>query len=144
MNLRASYFSIANPLDIIDRWFNPYRFNVSTKLRGKNVDVFWTQRAEHALSNRTSSLLVEMQLYFSCVIKKRVLFHDDSTMESQPLNEKIRITSRAVQSGSCSAEEFAKRFPIKQELTSKSAKNMLPTLLKIDYKNNQWIGEFSI
>ena len=107
MNLQAGYFSITNPLEIIDRWFNPYRFNLSTQLRGKNIDVFWTQRAEHAFAKRTSSILVEMQLYFSCVIKKRVLFHEDTVMESQPLNEKIRITSRAVQSGSCSAEEFA-------------------------------------
>ena len=143
MNLRESYFSIANPIDLIDRWLNPYRYNIDSPFRGKNIRIYWTQRAEQALASRTDSLLIEMQVYFSCVVKKRVLFHDRAKPEAQRINDKILLTSRAVQSGSCSPEEFARHYPIKQELTSDNAKNMVPTLLKIDYKNKQWCGEFS-
>ena len=144
MNLQGSYFSIANPLEIIDRWFNPYRYNVTSHFRERNIHVLWTQRAEQAFSLRTTALIVEMQIYFSCVIKKRVLFHEQTDLESLPITENISISSRAVQSDNCSAEEFARNFPVKQELTSRNAKKMYPRQLKIDYKNQQWLGDFSI
>ncbi|VAW97654.1 hypothetical protein MNBD_GAMMA21-2167 [hydrothermal vent metagenome] len=144
MNIHESYFSIKNPLEILDRWLNPYRYSTSSDFRDKRVEVKWTQRANKALSSRTSLLTIEMQIYFSCVVKKRVLFHDESDLDAVTINDKLRIISRAVQSGSCDAVEFAKNFPIKHELTATSAKKMLPSLLCIDYKNQQWVGDFSI
>ena len=144
MNLQASYFSITNPLDIFDRWLNPYRHNVTSRFRGKNIKVAWTQRAEYALSLRTTALIVEMQIYFSCVVKKRVLFHEQLDMELLPITDKISIISRAVQSDTCSAEEFARNYPVKRELTSEAATKMRPRLLQIDYVNQQWLGDFSI
>jgi len=144
MNLQASYFSIRNPLEIFDRWLNPYRHNVTSHFREKDIKVAWTRRAEQAFSLRTTTLIVEMQIYFSCVVKKRVLFHEQLDMESLPVTDKISIISRAVQSDTCSAEEFARNYPVKQELTSTAAKRMYPRLLNIDYINNQWLGEFTI
>ena len=144
MNLHNSYFSIKNPFEIFDRWLNPYRYSKSSDIRDKRVEVKWTRRADVALNSRSASLTIEMQIYFSCVVKKRVLFHDKSDLDATSINDKIRITSRTVQSESCDAVEFAKNFPVKNELTSTSAKKMLPSLLCIDYKNQQWVGEFSI
>jgi len=144
MNLQASYFSIRNPLEIFDRWLNPYRHKVTSHFREKDIKVAWTRRAEQAFSLRTTALIVEMQIYFSCVVKKRVLFHEQLDMESLPITDKISIISRAVQSDTCSAEEFARSYPVKQELTSTAAKRMYPRLLNIDYINNQWLGEFTI
>jgi hypothetical protein len=40
--------------------------------------------------------------------------------------------------------QFAKKHPVKKELNSGAAQHMRPSQLKIDYINNQWIGEFSI
>jgi len=144
MNLQASYFSITNPLEIFDRWLNPYRHHVTSKFREKNIKVAWTQRAELALSSRATTLIVEMQIYFSCVVKKRVLFHEQLNMECLPITDKISVISRTVQSDTCSAEEFARHYPVKQELTSTAAKRMYPRFLNIDYINEEWLGEFLI
>jgi len=159
MNLQASYFSIGNSVEIIDWWLNPYRYNITSRLHNKDINVFWTKRAQQVLSSQSTSLIIEMQIYFSCVIKKRVLFHERSDsreldsinvglefehLQPLPINGKISITSRSVQSGSCSPIEFAKNYPIIKELTSASAKSMNPRILKIDYKNNQWQGVFTI
>ena len=144
MNIHASYFSIKNPFEILDRWLNPYRHSKVSDIRNKRIKVRWTQRAEQALNSREHSLTIEMQIYFSCVVKKRVLFHDQSDLETVAVNDKIHMISRTVQSESCDAVEFAKNYPIKDELKSNSANKMLPSLLCIDFKNQQWTGEFSI
>ncbi|MFV2032364.1 MAG: hypothetical protein ACC663_07700, partial [Gammaproteobacteria bacterium] len=74
--LHGSYFSIENPIRLFDRWINSYCHQSRVQLGGKQLLVKWTERAEDALSNRPGPMVVEMQLYFSCVPKKRVLFHD--------------------------------------------------------------------
>ncbi|MGD8785022.1 MAG: hypothetical protein PVG75_11335 [Thioalkalispiraceae bacterium] len=149
MNLQNSYFSIKNPLEIASRWLNPFSNQTTIAYQNKDITVRWTQRAETAFSTLEQPLFVEMQIYFSCVVKKRVLFHQQLTedlqgMEFTTVNDNISILCRTVQSATCSAEEFAHSYPIKQVLTSPSARKMLPGELYIDCKNQQWFGEFTI
>lgn len=144
INIHASYFSIGNPLQILDRWFNPPRFTKTVKLRERSFEVSWTQRAQRKLEQRDAPLVVEMQLYFTCVVKKRVLFHDSYDLDAVPVNNDITIAFRTVESTSCDPVEFAKNFPIKQEFTSAAALKMRPKYLLIDYVNGKWAGEYRI
>lgn len=150
MNLQASYFSVGNPFEIISRWLNPYRFTIKTCYQNKDINVSWTRRAERALNQCATPITIEMQLYFSCMVKKRVLFYmpDDKTLDKSTeilkVNDKINIMSCAVQSDICSAEEFAHSHPVKRVLKSDGAKKMLPKELNFDYINGHWIGEFYI
>lgn len=144
MNLQNSYFAIKNPLEILDRWFHPFKHNARIQLRGKNLDIRWTRRAEDAFRLRNTPLTAEMQLYFSCVVKKRVLFHEQSSLEKTSVNNKLDISFRPVQSMACSPEEFARNYPVKGELNSDAAYKMRPSLLSLDFINGQWHGEFAI
>ena len=144
MNLRNSYFAIKNPFEILDRWLNPFQHNARIQLRGKDLDIRWTRRAENALKVRRTPLTAEMQLYFSCVVKKRVLFHDETSLEKTPVNNKLDISFRPVQSTACSPEEFANNYPVKGEFESSAALKMRPSLLWLDFINDQWQGEFVI
>lgn len=144
MNLHGSYFSIGQPLQAMGRWLHPYRHKTTVKLRDKLVRVEWTKRAEAALKARTQPLIMEMQLYFSCVVQKRVLFHDYFEHDTVPLNDKIQLAFRPVEASSCDPEEFANNHPVKQEFFSFGARQMLPSLIQIDYKENSWEGMFSI
>ena len=144
MNIHGGYFWITNPLSILDRWLNPYRHHQDTELNGKKLKVSWTQRANEALLLRDSALVVEMQLYFSCVVKKRIIFHDVYNNEATSISDRIVISFRPVEASSCSPEEFANNYPVKQQLTSKSAVQMHPSVLELDYKNASWQGTFSI
>ncbi len=144
INLHNSYFSITNPLVIIDRWRNPYSHKSDIQYMGKKLHVCWTSRAEYALQKRAIPLTVEMQIYFSCVIQKRVLFHDQSKLETQTVNNSLRVTLRAVQAASCDPIEFAEHHPVSHEFTSIAAKKLRPSELQIDFKKDQWIGNFMI
>jgi len=144
MDFRNSYFSITSPVKILDRWLNPYQYTETVLLREKKCHVNWTKRANKAFKNRAQPLIAEMQLYFSCVIKKRVLFHSHSSVPSMPVNPHLDIIFRTVQSNACSPEEFASNHPVKQDFNSQAARQMHPSQLNIDFKNQQWVASFSI
>ena len=144
MNLHNSYFAIKNPFEILDRWLHPFKHSSRIQLRGKDLDVKWTRRADDALKLRSTPLTAEMQLYFSCVVKKRVLFHDETTPNNITINKNLGVSFRPVQSTACSPEEFASNHPIKNEFHSNAANKMRPSLLYLDFINGHWQGEFSI
>lgn len=144
MKLQSGYFSIQSPFQLFDRWLNPYSFKDSTDIRGKKMTILFSRRAKKALDRRKASLIAELQLYFTCVVQKRVIFHEQTDLETHKTNSNLEIAFHTVQSNACDPVEFAEKHPVKKELHSKGAKSMRPSLLKVDYKNNQWIGNFSI
>lgn len=144
MDLRHSYFSITSPLEIFDRWLHPYICTAIVSLRDKNLLVNWTKRADQALKQQADPLLAEMQLYFSCVVKKRVLFHSNSDINAIPVNPYLNIIFRTVQASSCNPDEFAKHYPVEQDINSAAANRMCPSQLNIDFKNQAWVADFSI
>jgi hypothetical protein len=142
MNLSNSYFTIPNPLLLFDRWLNTYNHQRVVKLNDKIIEVNWTKRAEDALYLRNQPLIVEMQLYFSCVVKKRVVFHEQLDFESVTVvNNKLQLCYRAIQSAVCDPETFARHYPQQRLLESGAARNMQPSILNIDFRNGQWQGE---
>jgi len=143
LQLQAGYFSIKNPLQILDRLFNPFHLKDCIDIRGKKMDIMYSKRAEKALQKRNIPLIAELQLYFTCVVQKRVNFHDKTELDTITVNPYLRITYHTVQSNACEPVEFAEKHPVKKELKSKGAQTMRPSLFQIDYKNGEWIGEFS-
>lgn len=103
-----------------------------------------TKRAEHALENLTQPLIAELQLYFTCVVQKHVLFHEHSDLDLITVNPKLKVAYHTVQSNNCDPIKFADKHPVKKELNSKGALSMRPSILKIDYRNGQWSGEFML
>lgn len=140
--IHGSYFSIQSPVKLIDRWVHTFCHHRNVELNGKKLRVEWTERAERALSERCDPVIIEMQLYFSCVVKKLVLFHDQSELETTAVNDKLRIAFRAVQSAVCDPEEFARNYPVGRVLKSPAAAKMIPSKISIDFHKGHWQGEF--
>ncbi len=140
--LQGSYFSIENPLRLLDRWLHSYRHHRTVVLRNKNLRVEWTDRANDALQARSEPVIIEMQLYFSCVLKKRILFQEHSELDATEVNSSMKVVFQAVQSAVCDPDEFAKTFPVGQVLASSAASKMIPTNLRVDFRQGQWVGEF--
>ena len=107
VNLESGYFSIPRPLQLLDRWLNRCRYRQSLRIDGREIEVRWSERAQRQLTRRDTPLLVELQLYFSCVVKKRILFHDRAELESHPVNRSIHLAYRAIASAVCDPREFA-------------------------------------
>ena len=144
MNIHNSYFAIKNPLQLIDSCLHPHRHEIRLDYKGKKLLVRWTERAERQLAKRQAPLIVEMQIYFSCVVQKRVLFHESTEFSTQKVSDRLQLLLRPVEADSCDPVEFARNHPVSHEYTTTAAKSFRPSKLELDYKNGEWRGEFGI
>jgi hypothetical protein len=147
MNRHSGYFelpSLRHVLQGIDRHRNPYTHGSTLMLRDRPLEVRWTERAERELGKRETPLTAEMQLYFSCVVKKRVLFHDAPDHPGTPVDTRLQVLFRAVESTACDPVAFANNFPVRREFDSAAATRFHPSRLLIDYQAGSWCGEFHI
>jgi hypothetical protein len=53
----------------------------TAEILGKKVLVEWSAAADKAMGSLASPLLVEMELYFSCLIRKMVRFNRNPSMQ---------------------------------------------------------------
>lgn len=146
MNLPAihnSYFSLPDPVRWLDRCLNDFKQLRSIRLNQRDLLVKWTRRADEALQCLQRPLIVEMQLYYSCVVKKRVLFHDQVNFETTSVNDKIEIAFRPVAAAACTPEVFARDYPEGRSLSDGPASRLVPKQLQIDYRKGRWEGQYS-
>ena len=144
MNMNASLFAFASPLQKLHRFLHPYSYTTDIKLDDKQFTVKWTERAQLALRQRLDPLTVEMQLYFSCLVKKRVLFHDKVPDGAHAINDHLAMVFRATQATSCDPVEFARHYPIERQFENPAISKVKPSLLLLDYVDGSWQGEFSV
>ena len=145
--LSRTYFAFSrnfNLFYVLDRWLNPYSLSQTIELNGRPLKISWTKRAEQILHKRRQPLFVEMQLFFSCVVKKRVLFHDTCEHDSVLVTDKMSVLFRPVEAASCDPVEFAQNFPERRELDSSSAIKMRARSMSVDFVGGEWVGEFLI
>jgi hypothetical protein len=110
-------------------------------LNERPVSVNISKSALKRLNKSTRPLLVEVELYFSCLIKKVCHFREIDT-----INDYVRVTDglyihfRATMTNKCSIEEFDKDktadFPIVDQ------KPYIPKWVNLDFSNNGWCGDF--
>jgi hypothetical protein len=143
-----SYFSIFRGSALasrLKRWRHPYTGKILVTLNEHDLSIYLTRRAEQALSLLTQAINVEIQLYFSCMVKKRVLFHlQEVPFKTDAVTPQLNIAFRSIQSDSCNPEEFAAHYPQKKSMDNPATRKMYPRELHIDYIDNNWTGDFLI
>ncbi len=113
-------------------------------INGKTVLVQWTRRAARALAQQPQPLFIELELYFSCLVKKFVHFR--APRNGRPVswvNDRLAIFFRPVTSTSCSwekAEELG-RQP-ETEINTETIKRIAPKRVELDYKNGAFCAEY--
>lgn len=113
-------------------------------INGKDVQVAWTSAAARALAARPTPLVVELELYFSCLVKKFIHFRDDS--KGRPVvaaHEKLHLYFRPVTSTACTYET-AKRLGRQPEMDidSPAIRKVAPSYVSIDFSDGAWSGAF--
>jgi len=137
------YFAIENPLRSLERWLHRFRHCQTVHINQREVEISWTGRADRELQRRNQALVVELQLYFSCVVKKRVLFHSRAVeFDSIRVNDDIEIAFQPIASAVCDPQEFAASYPQGKNLSAGKAARMVPRAVEIDYRRNNWEGQF--
>jgi hypothetical protein len=109
------------------------------EIEGRQLTVKLTQRAELALSLRHKPLLAEMELYFSCLLRKKVRFHESD--EGTIVTDKLWVSFRPVMTEKCSNDYEGDAPPV-TDFPIQKTWQYVPHWLRIDYTNGEWQGEF--
>ena len=120
--------------------------NGMVKINGRTVSVEWTRSAARELAKRTQPLIVEMELYFSCLVKKFVHFHEAAPDRiTAAVTDKLSLFFRPVASTACSfevADRLGRQPEI--ELDTPNVRKIAPCRVRIDFVRGQWQGNFWI
>jgi len=122
----------------------PPAMRAHATINGRDVLVEWTARADEAMQARPLPLVLELELYFSCLVKKFVHFRD--TAGPRPVswvNDRLAIYFRPVASTACSWETAQRlgRQP-EAEIDTPALRRVAPKRVRIDYRRGSWIGEY--
>lgn len=120
--------------------------NYDVELHGKKVSVRMTSSAEKALSERAAPLYVEMELYFSCLIRKRLKFHQaaatgNSRASNAQVTDKLYVTFHPVMTKACH-KDYEGDAPPLTEFPIENAAPFVPRWISVDYSAGHWQGEF--
>lgn len=110
-------------------------------LFGKRVDVRWSERAERALAARGTPLLAEMELYFSCLIRKKVRFRDSAAIGTVAVTPQLSVSFRPVMTAACGLDYAGDEPPV-TDFPIARPEAFVPRWLAIDHQGQDWRGEF--
>ena len=114
----------------------------SITISGKTVQVSMTSAASQILAQTDIAVVVEMELLFSCLIRKRVKFrHESRPAVGEWVTDRRYVHFRPVMTQACSITQGADgpsltTFPIVNEAA------YVPKWLRINYRRGEWLGEF--
>ncbi len=117
---------------------------VQVPLNGKPLLIEWSRAAEAALARRSQPLTLELELYFSCLVKKFVHFHEAvPERETVAVSDKLRVYFRAVTSTACSMD-LAQRLgrQPETELEGPVARRLSPKRVRLDRRRDAWTAEY--
>ena len=116
--------------------------NKTITMLGKTIDVRLTKRAVKHLEKRTKILCLEMELYFSCMIRKQVRVLDSmNTKLVAPIGNNLVVGFRPVMTKVCSVAETECKPPL-TDFPIKKPENYIPSWLKVDFRKGKWVGDF--
>lgn len=117
--------------------------NIEILFHGKPMTVQLTHAAETALCQRTLPLVAELELYFSCMIRKRVHFHTqvdrDQTVKA---TENLHIRFRPVMTERCSLDTSEEGVSQLTDFPIVKSSAYVPHWVRIDHRKGEWVGEF--
>lgn len=112
------------------------------EMEGKQIDVEITTEANSVLSHRDVPLLAEMELYFSCLIRKKVRFHERAdAATSLSVTDKLKLSFHPVMTKVCGKDYEGDEPPL-TDFPIHNVKPYIPSWVKIDFLSGRWHGEF--
>jgi hypothetical protein len=113
------------------------------EIHGKPVQVELSASAEKKLQGLAEPLPVEMELYFSCLIRKAVRFGQDATGDFVFAGPRLKIGFRPVMTKACAVNEVEGEPPL-EDFPIVKPEAFVPKRLMIDFKSGEWKGEFTL
>jgi hypothetical protein len=104
-----------------------------------------SKNAKKELNKRDQPLNVELELYFSCLIRKRVLILEKSLPDGIQINsgeKNLNIQFRPVMTKACQIEDFNGNDPAVERFPIVHGERFFPKWFRLDFKKGKWNGEF--
>jgi len=103
-----------------------------------------TTSAQRALDGLHDPLIVELELLFSCLLRKRVKFPGVAPAGSSPLDvsqPKLAVYFHPVVTRHCRLDDIEGETP-SDTLPLTKPEAFVPHWVRLDYRDNAWHGEF--
>ena len=116
------------------------------RLGSQQLELRLNNRAVMALREETDPLYIEMELYFSCLIGKRLNFLRQERPGSagpSKLSETVSIGFRAMMTHTCQAGDAGHELQAGSFLADRGER-YLPRWVSLDYRDGVWSGEFGL
>ena len=120
------------PAEVRDVAFGPGTLRVGLSRRA----LAWLDRCPPAR--------LQMELLFSCLVRKRLLVDDEIASEGRcqaRIGEKLEISFRPVVTRHCDAGTYARGQPL-DDLPLAEGRNIYPRWVYLDYHQGRWQGDF--
>lgn len=115
----------------------------TVELAGRTLLIETSDAAEAAFAAGKGPACIELELYFSCLIRKRVGFLEAPHPDAQcaQVEDRLSVCFRPVMTRACSVSEVQgapdlEAFPIQRP------EAFVPRWVRIDHRHGQWTGEF--
>lgn len=116
--------------------------NSAVEIHGKPVRIKLSHAAAAALKLRTSPLLAEMRLFFSCAARKEVRFHEaDNSADQVAAAQGLMLRFSPIVTRVCTSSEAATSPQFKETHVQNPAA-FVPHWVSIDYLAGEWRGKF--
>ena len=112
---------------------------MNISLHDKSLEIRLTAAAQQALALRDRPLVAEMELLFSCLLRKRVYFGDEMA-QSTPVNDRLAVRFRPIMTRHCTVA--GAESPPSDDFPLANPRPYVPNWLTIDYRRGQWVGDF--
>jgi hypothetical protein len=113
---------------------------MNVTLHEKSLEIQLTAAAQKALSLRDRPLVAEMELLFSCLLRKRVYFGDEAGQSTQ-VNDRLAVRFRPIMTRHCSVSVDG-ALPPSDDFPIENPRPYVPNWLSIDYRRGEWVGNF--
>lgn len=123
----------------------------------KTMTITLSEQAERQSEKLKSTLIVEIQIYFSCLLGKRLAFYTAEPFDgawqidqklfssmiedAQQVTEKLFVRFNTVMTKSCPVSDYVGPPPV-TDFAIRNQKPYVPSWLNIDYKKGLWFGEY--
>jgi len=117
------------------------------EMLGKQIQLDISKKAEVQLGKRSTPLHVEMELYFSCLLRKQVRIYEAEREQASEaflvrLSEFLQISFRPVMTKSCSVQSCEGEKPPLSDFPIVKPQSYVPKWVTLDYKKGEWCGDF--
>lgn len=114
-----------------------------TSFQGRTLRLTVSERAQQQLVRRASPLFLEMELYFSCLIRKRVLVRESiDENDAVVLADKLVASFRPVVTQACAMREVERDNPPVKDMPIQHPERFYPHWLTLDFRHGEWCAEF--